>query len=154
MAETETPDRPAGIRGSRKRKATVPPDREREERSVADDRGGGGDGDDDEEKKMEEFFALLRNFREARDRLARSRPYSAAGETGLSDADHHEGRRRKKGSVSAWDPSFQREDFMEEAAPVEKARETLAFGSSGSAGPAEGAENNGEEGELNLRLSL
>lgn len=150
MAETETPDRPPGIGGSRKRKATVPCDREREERLVAHD----GGGDDDEEKKMEEFFALVKNFREARDRLARSRLASATGETGRLDADHHERRRQMKGSVRAWDLCFQREDFMEEAVPLEKAMETLAFGSSGSAGPAEGAENNEEGGGLNLKLSL
>ncbi|KAI3411643.1 uncharacterized protein J3R85_017679 [Psidium guajava] len=150
MAETETEDLPPGIRGSRKRKATVPHDREREERLVAHDSVGDGD----EEKKMEEFFALVKNFREARDRLARSRPASATGETGRLDADHHERRRQTKGSVSAWDLRFQRGDFMEDAVPVQKAMETPAFGSPGSAGPGVRAENNEEGGGLNLRLSL
>ncbi|KAL3717721.1 hypothetical protein ACJRO7_009198 [Eucalyptus globulus] len=153
MAETETADRPMEIRGSKKRKATVPRDREREERFVVGGGGGGGGGgDDDEAKKIEEFFALVRNFREARDRLACSRLAPAAGETGRSDADRREGMKQMKGSVSAWDLRFRREDFMEGAVPMEKATETLAFGSSGSA--REGAANNGEEAGLNLKLSL
>lgn len=151
MAEMETPDRPSGIRGSKKRKATAPRDREREERLVVI--GGDGGDDDDEEKKIEEFFALVKNYREARDRLACSRPAtaSAAGEADRSDADHHKRRRQVKDPVSAWDPCFQREDFMEGAVLMEKAMETLAFGPSRSA--RDGAENNGGGG-LDLRLSL
>ncbi|KAF8037915.1 hypothetical protein BT93_B0686 [Corymbia citriodora subsp. variegata] len=153
MAEAGTPDRPIGIRGSKKRKAAAPPrDRTREERFVVVGGGSGGEDDEEEKKKMEEFFALLRNFREARDRLACSRLALAAGGTGRSDADRRQGRRQMEGSVSAWHPCFRREDFMEEAAPAEKAMETLASGPSRSA--REGAENNGEGGGLNLKLSL
>ncbi|KAI6674509.1 hypothetical protein NL676_002415 [Syzygium grande] len=150
MAETETPDRPTGIRGSKKRKATAPRDPKREERLVVI--GGDGD-DDDEEKKIEEFFALVENYREARDRLACSRPAtaSAAGEADRSGADHHKRRRQVKDPVSAWDPCFQREDFMEGAVLMEKAMETLASGPPTS--DRDGAENNGGGG-LDLRLSL
>ncbi|KAK8639616.1 hypothetical protein V6N13_137989 [Hibiscus sabdariffa] len=60
------------------------------------------DEDEDEEEKMEKFYAIVNTIREARDRFI---------------INNNKKRKLEEGKhiVSVWKPSFQREDFMQEA---------------------------------------
>ncbi|KAF5937258.1 hypothetical protein HYC85_024764 [Camellia sinensis] len=67
--------------------------------------------DEDEEKKMEEFFALIRSIREARNHILMQKQKIA------KNNDNSERKRRvvdgNEKPKAVWNPSFQREDFME-----------------------------------------
>ncbi|CAL5352171.1 unnamed protein product [Camellia sinensis] len=87
--------------------------------------GGGGEPEEqeDDEKKMDKFFALLRSFREARDRRRNELKEMEMGKnkntvnmmktttttTKRAKTEHEEG-----GQKSSWVPSFEWEDFSEE----------------------------------------
>ncbi|KAF5733446.1 hypothetical protein HS088_TW17G00990 [Tripterygium wilfordii] len=58
----------------------------------------------DDEEKMEKFFALIKSIRDARHCLTNSSDDAADG--------GDDGKKRE----AVWKPSFQREDFMDEAA--------------------------------------
>ncbi|KAF5733447.1 hypothetical protein HS088_TW17G00991 [Tripterygium wilfordii] len=62
----------------------------------------------DDEEKMEKFFALIKSIRDARHRLTNGPDASADDAADGGD----DGKKRKV----VWKPSFQREDFMDEAA--------------------------------------
>ncbi|EOX95381.1 hypothetical protein QUC31_005008 [Theobroma cacao] len=66
------------------------------------------DDEDDEKETMEKFYALVKSIREARDRLMINN----------SEAAETRSKKRKLEEVKqvvVWKPSFQHEDFMEEA---------------------------------------
>ncbi|GKV40571.1 hypothetical protein SLEP1_g48197 [Rubroshorea leprosula] len=69
---------------------------------------GGGDDNEEEERKVEEFFALIRSFREARNRRRDE----------LREMEEMKKEKKKmKMSVEekpSWIPAFRREDFMQE----------------------------------------
>ncbi|XWS46515.1 hypothetical protein CRYUN_Cryun14cG0073600 [Craigia yunnanensis] len=106
--------------------------------------------DDDEEEKMEKFYALIKSIREARDRLIMNK----------EAADHQSKTKKQKleedqKQVVVWKPSFEREDFMEEADQVKKPP-VMSFASSSSQSK-EGSDNNQKQEvkeELDLSLSL
>ncbi|XP_059439798.1 uncharacterized protein LOC132172335 [Corylus avellana] len=116
--------------------------------------------EDDDEQKIDKFFALIKNLREARDRLM-------SGSSAFNGGDDQNRRlKRKVGEEKlavVWKPSFQREDFMapEEAAAAAVAVAApfknpppvtaLLVGSSSQRGG--GNKENDTEG-LDLRLSL
>ncbi|KAI9181815.1 hypothetical protein LWI28_018908 [Acer negundo] len=69
--------------------------------------------DEEEEQKMEEFFALVRSIREARDRLMNNNGSS------YHENKHQQIMKRKLFEEKdkpvireAWNPTFQREDFL------------------------------------------
>ncbi|OMO82217.1 hypothetical protein COLO4_23172 [Corchorus olitorius] len=87
------------------------------------------DDHDDEEEKMEEFYALIKNIRESRDRLMMNRIIPADDQIVMKNknkeaaADDHDeisnGKNKRKleeeeeeKQVVVWKPSFQREDFI------------------------------------------
>ncbi|XP_057963083.1 protein NIM1-INTERACTING 3 [Malania oleifera] len=98
-----------------------------------------GEEDEDEEEKIEKFFAIIRNTREVQQRLVGSRPKE----------DEKEEAKEEKPSGGKWNPTFQLEDFAEDA---------LSKGSSSKgAGPSRREENKEGEGGgdgLDLKLSL
>ncbi|GMY17121.1 protein NIM1-INTERACTING 1-like [Fagus crenata] len=67
--------------------------------------------DHDEEQKIEKFFALIKSIREARECLMIN-GLNAENKRKKKNVDEEE----KHNNIAVWKPSFQREDFMEEAA--------------------------------------
>ncbi|KAB1202651.1 hypothetical protein CJ030_MR8G020271 [Morella rubra] len=111
-------------------------------RKVRDD-----DEEEDEELKMEKFFALVKNIREARDRLLNGS--NALNGTGCK----RKGKKvEEEKQIPVWKPSFRREDFMEEAVGVAlSGNPPVTFlGSS----QTEEAQKEKNEEDLDLRLSL
>lgn len=115
--------------------------------------------EEDDEQKIDKFFALIKNLREARDRLM-------SGSSAFNGGDDQNRRvKRKVGEekpAAVWKPSFQREDFMapEEAAaavavvaPFKNPPPVTALlvGSSSQRG---GGNKENDTGGLDLRLSL
>ncbi|OMO64070.1 hypothetical protein CCACVL1_22075 [Corchorus capsularis] len=88
------------------------------------------DHHDDEEEKMEEFYALIKNIRESRDRLMINRipddqilTKNKNKEAAADDHDESNGKNKRKAleeeeekQVVVWKPSFQREDFIADQA--------------------------------------
>ncbi|KAK8521892.1 hypothetical protein V6N13_021964 [Hibiscus sabdariffa] len=63
---------------------------------------------------MEKFYALINSIREARDRFI------------INNKKKKRKLEEGNGGVAAWKPSFQREDFMEEADQLKKPSMRLA----------------------------
>ncbi|KAL5767103.1 hypothetical protein ACOSQ2_013886 [Xanthoceras sorbifolium] len=97
--------------------------------------------ENEEEVKMEQFYALLRNTKDMRDRLRSSSTSGASGLHGPSiplrvennnnnnnnnnkeDQDDHQQKKKQleeKSLLAAWNPSFQPEDFMEDRNGIAK----------------------------------
>jgi hypothetical protein len=110
------------------------------------------DQEEDDEQKIDKFFALIKNLREARDRLMN-------GSNGFNGTDQNKRDKMKKveeqmQTHAVWKPSFQREDFVEEvAAPFKNLPVTALVGSSSQRGGGGGTKENDTDG-LDLRLSL
>ncbi|KAL2456065.1 Uncharacterized protein Adt_01365 [Abeliophyllum distichum] len=68
-----------------------------------------GEDEEDEEKKIEEFFALIRNFKDARNRLNDQMEKGNNKRRRKSDSDSDDHRKS-----AAWVPAFQWEDFTTE----------------------------------------
>ena len=125
-------------------------------RKIRHDIGQDHQEEEDDDQKIDKFFALIKNLREARDRLM-------SGSKAFNGTDHDQNKRvkRKVGEekpAAVWKPSFQREDFMppEEAAAAAPFKNpppvtALLVGSSSQRGG--GNKENDTEG-LDLRLSL
>ncbi|MBA0686074.1 hypothetical protein Goari_013695 [Gossypium aridum] len=120
------------------------------------------DDEEEEEENMEKFYALIKSIREARDRLIINNPSSAenVNKGGAAD-DQRETKKRKlleeEKQVVAWNPSFQREDFMEEADKLKKLPPNPTSIGSTSQSKQGGDDNDQKEevkDELNLNLSL
>ncbi|KAB2056621.1 hypothetical protein E1A91_A11G118500v1 [Gossypium mustelinum] len=120
------------------------------------------DDDEEEEENMEKFYALIKSIREARDRLIINNPSSAenVNKSGAAD-DQRETKKRKlleeEKKVVAWNPSFQREDFMGEADKLKKLPPNLTSIGSTSQSKQGGDDNDQKEevkDELDLNLSL
>ncbi|XP_022759655.1 uncharacterized protein LOC111306018 [Durio zibethinus] len=78
--------------------------------------------DDDEEENMEKFYALVKSIREARDHLIMN---NSSAEIANNEAAGRQSITKKRKleeekQVVVWQPSFQREDFMEEADQLKK----------------------------------
>ncbi|KAK9265690.1 hypothetical protein L1049_012579 [Liquidambar formosana] len=67
--------------------------------------------DEDDEEKMEKFFALIKRIREAREQLTKC---SEEFQAKVNSANKQKVAAEKPNSIAVWNPSFQREDFMEE----------------------------------------
>lgn len=116
--------------------------------------------DDEEQKKMEIFYDLIRNIREARDRLMNGSDASNGLQNKkkkkTGEDDYYQ---KQRANIQVWTPSFQREDFMEESRDRELAQfktDDVVDGSSEREAEAR-KENDKEEGEdqrLDLNLSL
>ncbi|MBA0715109.1 hypothetical protein Golax_014031 [Gossypium laxum] len=120
------------------------------------------DDDEEEEENMEKFYALINSIREARDRLIINNPSSAenVNKGGAAD-DQRETKKRKlleeDKQVVAWNPSFQSEDFMEEADKLKKLPPNPTSIGSTSQSKQGGDDNDQKEevkDELDLNLSL
>lgn len=96
--------------------------------------------DQDDEQKIEQFFALIRNIREARERLKNN------------DSDVRKKKQKVEEEIKqihVWKPTFEREDFMEGGAQFK------AIVGSSSQGDHEGTKKEEEDKEeLDLNLSL
>ncbi|KAK8269304.1 hypothetical protein V6Z11_D11G119300 [Gossypium hirsutum] len=108
------------------------------------------DDDEEEEENMEKFYALIKSIREARDRLIINNP---------SSAENTKKRKllEEEKQVVAWNPSFQREDFMEEADKLKKLPPNPTSIGSTSQSKQGGDDNDQKEevkDELDLNLSL
>lgn len=104
---------------------------------------------EDDEQKIEKFFALIKNLREARDRLMIN-----GGSNAFNGTDQ-----KRQQTHAVWKPSFQREDFMEEAAPPLKNPPVTAALVDSSDDQSQRGGANYKENEnitegLDLRLSL
>ncbi|KAG8477588.1 hypothetical protein CXB51_030348 [Gossypium anomalum] len=114
-----------------------------------------GDDDEEEEENMEKFYSLIKSIREARDRLIINNPSSAENVNKSGAADDQ--RETKKRKLLAWNPSFQREDFMEEADKLKKLPPNPTSIGSTSQSKQGGDDNDQKEevkDELDLNLSL
>ncbi|KAI7984245.1 Protein NIM1-INTERACTING 1 [Camellia lanceoleosa] len=109
---------------------------EKNKRRINNNGGEGGGGEpeeqEDDEKKMDKFFALIRSFREARDRRRNELKEMEMGKNKntmnmmmmmkttttkkRAKTEHEEG-----GQKSSWVPSFEWEDFSEEQVELRKA---------------------------------
>ncbi|KAK8326470.1 hypothetical protein V6Z11_A11G117800 [Gossypium hirsutum] len=108
------------------------------------------DDDEEEEENMEKFYALIKSIREARDRWIINNP---------SSAENTKKRKllEEEKKVVAWNPSFQREDFMGEADKLKKLPPNLTSIGSTSQSKQGGDDNDQKEevkDELDLNLSL
>lgn len=97
--------------------------------------------DEDEEQKIEQFFAIIRNIREARERLK-------------NDFDAKKKKQKvvveeEMKLIQVWKPAFERGDFMEE-----EARFKSIVGSSQEGDEGSKKEDQEEKEELDLNLSL
>lgn len=118
--------------------------------------------EENDEQKMEKFFALIRNIREARDQLVRSNSihgsdYVIKGiETKKKKNKVVEEDHQKKIITEVWKPSFEPEDFMEEAAGAGAQVIKTVLGSSQiQEGTTMKEADQGKEGVvLDLKLSL
>ncbi|XWS31872.1 hypothetical protein CRYUN_Cryun23aG0112900 [Craigia yunnanensis] len=113
------------------------------------------DDEDDEEEKMEKFYALIKSIREARDRLIMNN--SSAEIVNKEVAEQSKTKKPKleeEKQVLVWKPSFQREDFIEEADQLKKP--PMSFASTSQT--KEGTDNYDQKEEvkevLDLTLSL
>jgi hypothetical protein len=98
--------------------------------------------EDDDEQKIEQFFAIIRNIREARERLkndsdAKKKKQKVVVEEGIMK------------QIQVWKPTFERGDFVEEEAQFKS-----IVGSS-QEGDHQGSKKDQEDKEeLDLKLSL
>ncbi|KAK8588173.1 hypothetical protein V6N13_087119 [Hibiscus sabdariffa] len=111
-----------------------------------------------DDENMEKFYALIKNIREARDRLITSA--AAEPEIVQKDAadDRSETKKRKleeykenQEAVGALNPSFRREDFKDEADNKPK-EPPMSF--AGTSQSKAGSDHNDRKEELDLTLSL
>ena len=107
----------------------------------SDERIKGKGEDEEEEKKIDQFFALIRSFREARDRRK--------GELNEMEEKRRKKRKKIEDEQSTWVPTFRPEDFNEE---IEFRRPPLIF-------PCRRREDKKvkdqeNDGDVNLNLSL
>ncbi|XP_050378627.1 uncharacterized protein LOC126795936 [Argentina anserina] len=83
-----------------------------------------GQEEEDETEKMEQFYSLIKQFREARNRLIRSRKTRLIHDVGDEEEPEkmksskkrktmggEDGERQRRSSGSSWVPSFECEDF-------------------------------------------
>ena len=109
------------------------------------------DDEDDEEEKMEKFYALIKSIREARDRLIMNN--SSAEIVNKEVAEQSKTKKPKLEEVKqivVWKPSFQREDFMEEADQLKKP--LMSFASTSQT--KEGTDNYDQKEEVKEGLDL
>ncbi|KAK3229073.1 hypothetical protein Dsin_000954 [Dipteronia sinensis] len=116
--------------------------------------------EENEEEKMEQFYALLRNTKDVRDRL-RSTSISSTGLHGSpipsipsmeinnnnnnNKQDQEKKKQLEEKALSAvWNPSFQPEDFMEDRNVIAKSN-TVNLGSTSSTQLAASQEEKEEE---------
>lgn len=118
--------------------------------------------EENEEEKMEQFFSLIRNTREMRDRLRSSSGLHVQEENKKMEAE------KAVATAAAWNPTFQPEDFMENINDIEKYKKSFLHGNdqkqqaagSSSKGKsdeeaeAEAAGKKDDKNELDLNLSL
>jgi len=104
--------------------------------------------EEDDEQKIEQFFAIIRNIREARERLR-------------NDSDVKKKKQKlveeEMKKIQVWKPTFERGDFMEEEADHDHRHHQLKtiVGSShrGDEGTKKEEDHQDKE-ELDLKLSL
>lgn len=105
--------------------------------------------EEDDEQKIEQFFAIIRNIREARERLRND------------DSDVKKKKQKlveeEMKKIQVWKPTFERGDFMEEEADHDHRHHQLKtiVGSShhGDEGTKKEEDHQDKE-ELDLKLSL
>ncbi|KAK2661397.1 hypothetical protein Ddye_007930 [Dipteronia dyeriana] len=115
------------------------------------------ENEENEEEKMEQFYALLRNTKDVRDRL-RSGSTSSTGLHGSpipsmeinnnNNNNKHDQEKKtqleEKALSAVWNPSFQPEDFMEDRNVIAKSN-TANLGSTSSTQLAASQEEKEEE---------
>jgi hypothetical protein len=98
--------------------------------------------EDDDEQKIEQFFAIIRNIREARERLkndsdAKKKKQKVVVEEGIMK------------QIQVWKPTFERGDFVEEEAQFKS-----IVGSSQEGDDQGSKKDHEDKEELDLKLSL
>jgi ABC-type nickel/cobalt efflux system permease component RcnA len=103
--------------------------------------------EEDDEQKIEQFFAIIRNIREARERLR-------------NDSDVKKKKQKlveeEMKKIQVWKPTFERGDFMEEEADHDHRHHQLKtiVGSSHHGDEGTKKEDHQDKEELDLKLSL
>ncbi|GMI66663.1 hypothetical protein HRI_000335600 [Hibiscus trionum] len=124
--------------------------------------------DEEENENMEKFYALIKNIREVRDRLIANNSSSSATATATATikntaaAADDEGKNKRQKleedqemQAVAWNPAFQREDFVDEADnKAKEPRMSLAGTSQSKAGSDRDDRKEEVKEELDLTLSL
>jgi rubrerythrin len=110
------------------------------------------DHEGNEEEKIEEFFALIKGIREARDRLMNVSDPALKLE--IDTKNNKRKLEEETKQFTAWKPSFQREDFMEEIEMIRNPPAAVASALVDSSQRKEVTEKDEHKESLDLNLSL
>ncbi|KAG2697766.1 hypothetical protein I3843_07G120100 [Carya illinoinensis] len=111
---------------------------------------------EDDEQKMEKFYDLIRNIREARDRLMNGSVPTKGLQNKKNKKKAEEDHHQEQTNIQVWTPSFEREDFMEESRREAQFKTVHAGTTSEREAGARKEKDKEEEEEerLDLKLSL